>query len=164
MRLSSTLFASAAMAVIALAGCRAQPDAAAKSAATPAVYQTAQGAIDGNDPVAYFTSGAPARGKPEFTYQWNGATWSFASAENLAAFRAAPERYAPQFGGYCAYAVANGYTAKTEPEAWHIEDGKLYLNYNLAVRERWLARKDEFIRAGTGNWPAVLQKPVAGDS
>ncbi|MGH8443010.1 MAG: YHS domain-containing (seleno)protein [Nevskiaceae bacterium] len=125
--------------------------------ATAPVYQTSRGALDGNDPVAYFTTGAPAEGKAEFTHEWNGATWHFASAENLAAFRQAPEKYAPQFGGYCAYAVANNYTAKTAPEAWHIEDGKLYLNFDPSVRERWLTRKAEFIAAGERNWPAVIR-------
>jgi YHS domain-containing protein len=125
--------------------------------ATAPVYQTARGAIDGHDPVAYFTAGAPVAGKPEFTHDWNGATWHFASADNLAAFKQAPEKYAPQFGGYCAYAVANHYTAKAAPEAWHIEDGRLYLNYNLEVREAWRARKAEFIPAAERNWPAVLK-------
>jgi YHS domain-containing protein len=125
--------------------------------ATAPVYQTSRGALDGYDPVAYFTAGAPAAGKAEFSHEWNGATWRFASAGNLAAFRAAPERYAPQFGGYCAYAVGNNYTAKTSPDAWHIEGGKLYLNFNLEVRETWRARKAELIPSAERNWPAVLQ-------
>ncbi|MGQ0586142.1 MAG: YHS domain-containing (seleno)protein [Gammaproteobacteria bacterium] len=125
--------------------------------ATAPVYQTSRGALDGYDPVAYFTTGAPAAGKAELTHEWNGATWHFASAENLAAFRQAPEKYAPQFGGYCAYAVANNYTAKVSPDAWHIEDGKLYLNFNLDVREAWRARKAEFIQSANRNWPAVIR-------
>jgi hypothetical protein len=125
--------------------------------ATTPVYQTARGAIDGYDPVAYFTEGAPRPGLPGFTHDWNGATWHFASEANLAAFRDDPGRYAPQFGGYCAWAVAHGYTAKTAPEAWHVEDGRLYLNYDLSVREQWLPRKAELIAAGLRNWPAVLK-------
>jgi len=125
--------------------------------ATAPVYQTSRGALDGYDPVAYFTTGAPVAGKPEFAHEWSGAAWRFASAENLAAFRAAPEKYAPQFGGYCAYAVANNYSAKSAPDAWHIEDGKLYLNFNLEVRDTWRARKAEFIPAASKNWPAVIQ-------
>jgi len=125
--------------------------------ATDPVYQTSRGALDGYDPVAFFTQGAPAAGREELTHEWNGATWRFASEQNREAFRRSPESYAPQLGGYCAYAVANGYTAKTLPEAWHIEDGKLYLNFNVAVRDRWLAKKAEFIGAGARNWPAVLQ-------
>lgn len=125
--------------------------------ATAPVYQTSRGALDGYDPVAYFTAGAPVAGTAEFTHEWNGATWHFASAGNLALFRQTPEKYAPQFGGYCAYAVANNYTANTAPEAWHIEDGRLYLNFNLEVRDTWRARKAEFIPAGQRNWPAVLR-------
>lgn len=125
--------------------------------ATDPVYQTSRGALDGYDAVAFFRSGAPTAGRPELAHEWNGATWHFASAENLAAFRSAPDSFAPQFGGYCAYAVANGYTAKTSPDAWHIADGKLYLNFDLSVREQWLAKKDEFIRAGAQNWPRVIQ-------
>ena len=125
--------------------------------ATAPVYQTSRGALDGHDPVAYFKTGAPAAGRADLTHEWNGATWHFASEENLAAFRNAPESYAPQFGGYCAYAVANGYTAKTSPEAWHIADGKLYLNFDLSVRETWRAKQAEFIAAGTKNWPGVIQ-------
>jgi YHS domain-containing protein len=154
--LKKVLVAAVVLAALGLAGWHAHLYSLGLYATAP-VYQTARGALDGHDPVAYFTAGAPAAGKPEFTHQWNGATWHFASAENLAAFRQAPERYAPQFGGYCAYAVANNYTAKAAPEAWHIEGGKLYLNYNLAVRDTWRERKAEFIPAGERNWPAVLR-------
>ena len=125
--------------------------------ATAPVYQTSRGALDGYDPVAFFNAGAPAAGSADLTHEWNGATWRFATEENRAAFRRSPESYAPQFGGYCAYAVANGYTAKTLPEAWHIEGGKLYLNFNLAVRDTWRAKQAEFIAAGARNWPAVIQ-------
>jgi YHS domain-containing protein len=125
--------------------------------ATEPVYQTSRGALDGYDPVAYFNESKPAQGKPEFTHQWNGADWHFASAENLAAFQAEPERYAPQFGGYCAYAVASGYTAKTSPDAWHIDSGKLYLNYDTSVQAKWEEGKQEFIKTGEQNWPGVIQ-------
>lgn len=125
--------------------------------ATEPVYQTSRGALDGYDPVAFFKSGVPAAGRADLTHEWNGATWHFASEENFAAFRNAPEAYAPQFGGYCAYAVANGYTAKSAPDAWHIADGKLYLNFNLSVRETWRSKQAEFIAAGAQNWPRVIQ-------
>ncbi len=125
--------------------------------ATAPVYATGGLAIAGYDPVAYFTQSAAVEGNPEFSHEWSGATWRFATAEHLNAFQAAPERYAPQFGGYCAYAVANGYTAKTDPQAWHIEDGKLYLNFNGDVREQWHTQRSQFIAAGQANWPAVLE-------
>jgi YHS domain-containing protein len=125
--------------------------------ATAPVYQTSAGAIDGYDPVAYFTEGQAVAGKPEFAHAWNGATWHFASADHLAAFQQDPARYAPQFGGYCAYAVAHAYTAKSDPQAWHVEDGKLYLNFNAEVREAWLQQKAGFIASAAQNWPAVIQ-------
>lgn len=125
--------------------------------ASEPVFQTANGAIDGYDVVAYFTESKPVMGKPEFSDEWSGARWHFATAENLAAFRANPQRYAPQFGGYCAYAVGSGYTAKSDPQAWHIEDGKLYLNFDTSVREQWLPKRRELMAAGERNWPGVIQ-------
>jgi YHS domain-containing protein len=101
--------------------------------------------------------GKPLKGRPEFAHEWSGATWHFASAESLAAFKLDPERYAPQFGGYCAYAVGNNYTAKSDPNAWHVEDGKLYLNFNAEVRETWLKNRAALIPSAVKNWPAVLE-------
>jgi YHS domain-containing protein len=75
-------------------------------------------AIEGTDPVAYFEDGEPALGSSEFEHEWLGATWRFASAENRDRFAAEPEKYAPQYGGYCAWAVSQGYTAKIDPAAW----------------------------------------------
>lgn len=121
------------------------------------VYQTLLGtAIDGTDPVAYFTEGRPVEGSSAHTYEWRGATWRFASAENKALFVADPERYAPQYGGYCAWAVSQGYTASTEPEHWSIVDGKLYLNYSASVQKTWETDKPGFISKANANWPRVL--------
>jgi len=114
------------------------------------------GAIRGTDPVAYFTEGKPVPGSREFTAEWQGAEWRFASAGNRDLFLADPEAYAPQYGGYCAWAVAQGYTASTVPEAWEIVDGKLYLNYSLGVREQWRQDIPGNIRKGDANWPGVL--------
>ena len=125
-------------------------------AAEPPVFQRRGAAINGYDAVAYFTESKPVRGSDDFVSDWNGATWRFASAENKATFDADPEAYAPQYGGYCAYAVANGYTAKTDPDAWSVVDNKLYLNFNKSVRTRWLADVPGHIAAGDANWPAVL--------
>lgn len=110
----------------------------------------------GYDVVAYF-SGQPVEGKTEFQSEWEGAAWRFASAENKAAFDAAPEKFAPQFGGYCAYAVANGYTAKGDPQAWSVVDDKLYLNYSAEVRTKWQEDVPGNITAGNANWPKVLE-------
>jgi YHS domain-containing protein len=127
-------------------------------AAKPAVFATDEGAIRGYDPVAYFTAAAPTRGSDQFTASWQGATFYFASAENLKLFKADPAAYAPQYGGYCAYAVSKGATATTVPEAWTIVDGKLYLNYSLGIKQRWSGDVPGNIRAANSNWPAVLER------
>lgn len=113
-------------------------------------------AADGHDVVAYFTEGRPVEGSTEFTQEYNGATWRFASAENRDAFAAKPEAYAPQFGGYCAWAVSQGSTAKGDPDYWRIVDDKLYLNYNADVQTRWEADIPGFITAAEGKWPGLL--------
>ncbi len=115
-------------------------------------------AIKGYDPVAYFTLSQPARGKKEHAFEWQGAVWQFASAENRSLFAADPERYAPQFGGYCAYGVARGYTVGIDPEAWAVRDGKLYLNYGHELQEKWLADPDAYIAQAEANWPRLLQE------
>lgn len=112
-------------------------------------------AIKGYDTVAYFIAGEPTKGTADFTHEWGGATWRFASAENLQKFIANPERYAPQYGGYCAWAVSQGYTAPVSPKAWKIVDGKLYLNYNRDVQTRWEADHMALIKSADGNWPAL---------
>jgi YHS domain-containing protein len=115
-------------------------------------------ALKGHDPVAYFTEGKPVRGKPEYTATHDGATYRFSSAASRDAFLAAPAKYAPQYGGYCAFGMAAGYKAPIEPDAWTIVDGKLYLNYNRSVRSRWSADIPGFIRKADANWPSVSSK------
>lgn len=112
-------------------------------------------AIRGTDPVAYFTEGRPVEGSSKFTTKWNGATWHFASAENRDKFIASPETYAPQYGGYCAWAVAQGSTASTDPDAWRIVDGKLYLNYSLDVQKQWEQDIPGNIVKADKNWPGL---------
>jgi YHS domain-containing protein len=124
----------------------------------PPVFSDRDGAIRGHDPVAYFDQKGPVKGSKQFSHPWGGATWYFASAANRDTFAADPERYAPRYGGYCAYAVANGYTADIDPRAWSVVDGRLYLNYSLGVRERWNRDIPGHIRRGDANWPAVLQR------
>lgn len=129
------------------------------SAASPEIFTgSIKGvAINGYDPVAYFTENKPVAGKADITYSWKGATWRFATAQNRDAFKASPERYAPQYGGYCAYAVAKGSTAKTEPEAWSIVADKLYLNYSKGVQRTWEKDTPGYIKAADKNWPGVLR-------
>ena len=94
------------------------------------IFSNNAGAIKGYDPVAYFVQGEAVEGLETFSFTWMEATWLFSNEENLKAFEEDPEAYAPQFGGYCAYAVSQGYTYRTSPEAWKIVDGKLFLNYS----------------------------------
>ena len=122
-------------------------------------FSDAEGAIRGYDPVAYFTDGAPAQGSPEFTTTWDGAQWYFASAANRDRFIADPARYAPQYGGYCAYAMSKGLVVSTDPAAWHIRDDKLYLNYSLGVRKTWLKDPAGYIEKGDRHWA----EKAAGD-
>ena len=112
-------------------------------------------AIEGTDPVAYFDQGRPVEGSSDFEHEWMGATWRFVSAENRDRFAADPEKYAPQYGGYCAWAVSQGYTAKIDPEAWSIVDDKLYLNYSKDVQKQWSADVPGNITKGDANWPTI---------
>ena len=126
------------------------------AAAEPPVFATGGIAINGYDPVGYFTEGKAVKGSADFTSDWEGATLQFASAENKAMFDANPEKYAPKYGGYCAYAVSKGYVAKTDPDAWSIHEDRLYLNYSKSVRALWAARKRHHIESADANWPSVL--------
>lgn len=110
-------------------------------------------AIKGYDPVAYFTLNKATQGSESFTAQYQGATYRFLSAEHRDRFQKDPAKYVPQFGGYCAWAVGNNYTAPADPEAWKIVDGKLYLNYNSKVQQRWMADEANLIQKATKNWP-----------
>ena len=121
------------------------------------VNQTRAGlAVKGYDVVAYFSEGQAVKGSADFKHAWNDATWQFASAANRDLFKSDPEKYAPRFGGYCSWAVANGYTAAIDPKAWSIVDGKLYLNYSLKIRKKWEKDIPGFIAKAEKNWPGVL--------
>jgi YHS domain-containing protein len=113
-------------------------------------------AIKGYDTVAYFTENMPVKGKSEFTAEYKEAIWLFASLENLQLFKSNPEKYAPQYGGYCAYAVSQGSTASIKPELFTIHKGKLYLNYNESINQKWSQNKDDFIDDADRNWPELL--------
>lgn len=114
-------------------------------------------AIKGYDPVAYFTEGKPVKGSSDFKHEWNGAEWRFASAANRDLFKEDPVKYAPQFGGYCAWAVSRGYTAGIDPDAWKIVDGRLYLNYNAKVQAQWAENVSGNIAKAEENWPKILK-------
>jgi hypothetical protein len=112
-------------------------------------------AIRGTDVVAYFTDGKAVAGSPQFTHRWNGAEWRFATAANRDTFAADPEKYTPQYGGFCAWAVSQNYTAPIDPEAWRVVDGKLYLNYSRSVQSRWQQDIPGNIAKGDANWPKL---------
>lgn len=139
---------------------RRQLFAAALLAALPgaafAKVNAEQGvAIRGYDAVAYHAEGRPVRGSASFTHAWNGATWRFANAANRDRFAADPTRFAPAYGGFCAWAAAEGYTAPIDPNAWRIVDGKLYLNYDRAIQRRWEGDIPGNIRRADANWPRL---------
>ncbi len=115
-------------------------------------------AIKGYDPVAYFERSEAVEGDQSFSHEWNGAVWRFASAANKELFVADPEEYAPQYGGYCAYAVSKGSTASIDPEVWTVHEGKLYLNYSKSVGKKWLQDVPGRIAAGDKHWPKILAK------
>ena len=112
-------------------------------------------AIRGADTVAYFTVGKFVRGSDAYTAEWRGATWRFASQNHLDLFRASPEDYAPQYGGYCAYGVAQNYLVKIEPENWTIVDGKLYLNFNDSVQSTWEQDIQGYIQQANALFPGL---------
>lgn len=122
----------------------------------PQTFQTDGIAINGIDPVGYFTNGDVTPGDMAHSLDYNGAEWLFSSAENLAAFNADPDKYGAQFGGYCAYAASLGYLAPTQPEAWTVYNDRLYLNANLRARELWLKDVPGNIAKGEANWPGIL--------
>ena len=149
--------ATAALAAASIAKATAQAD-------TPRPVNTLGSpegvAIRGYDPVAYFREGGPQLGKPEFSVRHGGAVWRFATAEHKALFEADPQRYLPAYGGFCAYGTSRGYLVKIEPDAWSIVDGKLYLNYDLGVRETWARRTKTYIARADGNWPRLTAKDI----
>lgn len=146
-------------ALIALGGSLAASSAPALAGTAP-VYTSrfSDVALGGFDPVAYFTDGKPVEGSRQFTYTWKGATWQFASQANHDAFSATPERYAPQYGGHCAWAAAQNYVAPGDPHHWRIVGGKLYVNYNAKAQSTWERDIPGHIKAGDANWPGLLAK------
>jgi YHS domain-containing protein len=115
-------------------------------------------AIRGYDPVAYFTDRKPVAGKDAFVTEWMGAQWKFASQDHLDKFKAEPAKYAPQYGGYCAYGVANGKAVKIEPEQWTVVDGKLYLNYDADINKTWRADRGNYIRQADSKFAELIGK------
>ena len=112
-------------------------------------------AIEGYDPVAYFTDDKAVKGDPMFSAEHNGAVYHFASAEHRDMFKENPDKYAPQYGGYCAYGVAKGVKAAIEPDQFTVLDGKLYLNYDASVQKTWRKDIPGYLMKAEENWPQL---------
>ena len=109
-------------------------------------------AIHGYDPVAYFSESKPVKGFKQFAVDYQNAKWIFSSKENQSLFESNPGKYAPQYGGHCAFAAAHGSVADIDPDAWHIYEDKLYLNYNKSIQKKWLPKKTSFIPKADAYW------------
>lgn len=145
---------------IASAGCALAVWPALQAAAqnrpiyTPLLSSTA---IEGHDAVAYFTQGRAVKGDAAYSVTWRDVTWRFASQANLDAFKASPEKYAPQYGGHCSWAAARGYKAKGDPLQWRIVDGRLFLNYDERVHKEWQTDIPGNIKSADAKWPAEVK-------
>jgi YHS domain-containing protein len=158
-RCASVDLALKSAAVILLAASLATGVASLSAGEEQAVNRDRNGlAIDGYDPVAYFTQGKPVQGVTEFEYSWNGTKYRFVSAANRDRFARDPEAFAPQYGGFCAYAVSRGYTADIDPAAWAVVDGKLYLNYSVRVQRTWEGDVPGNIKKADANWVTLREK------
>ncbi|HPE48953.1 MAG TPA: YHS domain-containing (seleno)protein [Hyphomonas sp.] len=152
MKLRSALFAAClalAPAVLAAPAANAEPPIYTGSFSDTA--------LQGYDPVAYFEQGEAVKGSDDFTTEYIGATFKFASAADRDAFIADPAAYAPQYGGYCAWAMADGKYAKGDARYWRIVDGKLYLNYNAGIQKKWEKDVPGFISKADTHWTELRQ-------
>jgi len=122
------------------------------------VYAPNGKAIKGYDPVAFFTNSKPVMGVDSLSYSWNGATWLFSNRQNLQRFKAQPAKYAPQYGGYCAYGTAQGHKASIEIDTWTVLNDKLYFNYNQKVKEMWVKDEPGYIQKADKQWPDIKNK------
>lgn len=152
------------MAALGVGGAAA--DTADTAAEKPEIYVKPGGvfsegwtyALNGYDPVSYFTETGPRPGSDLFTFQWKGALWRFASRDNMDKFVQRPQRFAPQYGGYCAWAMAHDRMAAGDPQVWAIHNGKLYLNLNRAIKGKWDKNRDALIARADANWPGILSE------
>jgi YHS domain-containing protein len=112
-------------------------------------------AIDGYDPVSYFTDPEPQQGRPDYEYDWGGVPWYFESAANRDVFMRSPEVYAPQYGGHCLMSLSRGFLSDGQPRLYAIDGMKLYFFYSADNRDAFLLSRDEAIRQATANWPKL---------
>jgi YHS domain-containing protein len=115
-------------------------------------------AIQGYDPVAFFTDSRPVKGNPQFQSEYHGAKYYFASSEHKAAFDKEPAKYEPQFGGYCAYGVSQGHKAPVEIEAWQIVNGRLLMQYDLDIKSKFNQDQQGTLKKADENWPGLVER------
>ena len=115
-------------------------------------------AVEGYDTVAYFTENSAIKGSKHYQVKWRGANWRFSRVENLELFKSNPKKYAPQYGGYCAYAVSKNSSADIDPELFTIHKDKLYLSYNRSTNKKWLKDKEAYILNADNYWPQLIDK------
>jgi len=151
----------AVFALLAVGGCAATPGKVSVKDPVPVINSENGVAVKGYDPVAYFTTGSPQKGSDDFTFPWRGVTWKFVSAENRAAFIQAPEHYAPQYGGYCSFAVSRGTIADIDPGSWAVVGDRLYLNNNPFAHQLWSEDRPGNIAAADQNWPLIPKHDAA---
>ena len=133
--------------------------------AMPVLTDTDGVAIQGYDPVSYFVAGAAQQGSPEYSAEWGGARWWFTSEANRSRFLGDPEQYAPAYGGWCAFGMAEGYAAETDPvNGWTIHEGRLYLNWDADVTSQWRATKESYLERSEPNWPEVKRQLQDGSA
>ena len=117
-----------------------------------AVSQKNEAAIGGFDAVAFFEQNQAIKGSADFSYEWKGANWNFASEDGLAKFKADPEKFLPEFGGYCAFAVSKGFTATPDPNSWYVHNNKLFLFADTGVKDKWISQLPDILETGTKKW------------
>jgi YHS domain-containing protein len=122
------------------------------------IFQKDGAAIRGFDPVAFFVEGKAVIGDDKIYYEWKDARWLFSSNANMESFKNDPEKYAPQYGGYCAFGMADGHKAPTDTDTWTIIDNKLYFNYNKKVKEIWSKDSKGYIEKADVNWPGLKNR------
>jgi YHS domain-containing protein len=114
--------------------------------------------IRGYDPVAYFTEGRPVPGNPDISVEYGGGKYLFSSTKNRDTFKADPDKYAPQYGGYCAFGVFEGKKFDVDPASWRIVGNKLYLNLNPVILEMWSKDTNKYLQESEKNWPKIRDK------
>lgn len=144
----------------ALGACAATGGKVSQTEAVAPIDAPAAVALDGYDAVAYFDEGRPAAGDAAIAIAWRGARWQFATTAHRDAFAADPQRYAPQYGGYCAYAMAHGFIARGDPQQWAIVGGRLFVNNNWFAMSLWDKDRPGHIAAADLNWPLIPKLPL----